>query len=190
MAGARAADDLSWAYPRREAPESDPRASHHFVSQAGRMSVSTQSRLLWSRDLRERSVEAHALRFCYASKYHEAGAAHLRRSSGAFLQPWVVCAATIWPPVLRARPERSLGILLEPSPVYVQHRQRQQLRIPPLSRRLVPGLSQGRQRLPDCPAAFDSYQLSLAVKRCRSRQRPYLRLSLDLRRLGEHLDVH
>ena len=36
-------------------------------------------------------------------------------------------------------------------------------------RHLVPGLSQGRQRLPDCPAAIDPHQLAVAAQRRRSR---------------------
>ena len=51
--------------------------------------------------------------------------------------------------MLLLRAERALGVLLEPAAVQFRLRQRRQLRVSPVLRRLVAGLSQGRQRLPD-----------------------------------------
>ena len=62
----------------------------------------------------------------------------------------------------------------EPSEFYFSRLQYNCLWISRFSRRLVPGLSQSRQRLPDCHPASDPHRRSGAAKRCGSRQRPAL----------------
>src|SRR5712691_6336031 len=88
---------------------------------------------------------------------YEPGAAHLRHSLPAVAEPRAVWVPGVRPAILLERTERAVGVLLDQADVQLRRRQR---RLSLLWRRLGQGLSQSRQRLPDCAAASDTNQLS------------------------------
>src|SRR6476620_12182786 len=97
---------------------------------------------------------------------YEPGAAHLRYRLPVVVEPRAVWVPGFRPAILLLeRTERAFGVLLDPADVQLGRRQ---WRVSLLWRRLGQGLSQGRQRLPDRPAACDPHQLSLAAERRRS----------------------
>src|ERR1700761_5673971 len=127
---------------------------------------------------------------------YEAGAADIRECSSLCPLPRVVRDAAGRLPGFRIRAlqrERTVGafrVLLDAAAVYVELRGRKQLRIPAQFWRLDARFSKGGQRLPDCVAAADAHQLTIAVECGGFRQRPSLRLPVDLRGASEHVDIH
>src|SRR5437016_11558254 len=84
-----------------------------------------------------------------------------RRTVGASIR-WKVWRAGIF---LSGRSGKALGVLLQPPAI-------QLLWISRFSRRVVPGLSASRQRLPDRHPALDTHRCSGALERCGSRKQP------------------